>query len=194
MARQAKVWWNKQKGAWCSDIGGARRVLAKGKQNKSLATERLRELLKEQALLADVNGSVTVAALCEAFVDDAKENLEQRTYESYKYSCQKFVNEFGMRAAHTIEPQDIACFRRTLKSLSPTTQGIVLRSVERCFNWGVEARLIPAHRLGRIRKPQSRKRERFLTDDEFRLLLRATNPKDGSRRGASFRRFLMALD
>jgi integrase len=194
MPRSATVWWNKQKGTWCTDLGGARHVLAKGKANKRLAREKLRELLDEQALLADVNGAITVAALCEAFVDDALQNLEQRTHESYSYSCQKFVDGFGDRAAHSIEPPDIAKFARSLTSVGPTTQAIVLRSVQRCFNWGVEYRLIPPHKLGRIRKPQARRRERYFTDEEFRMLLRATNPKDGSRRGAPFRRFVMALD
>jgi integrase/recombinase XerC len=169
-------------------------VLAKGRSNKKLAQEKLKDLLTEQALLADVNGAVSVAALCEAFLQDALDHLERRTYESYGYSCQKFVDEFGNRAAHSIEPLDIAKFARGLKSLGPTTQGIVLRSVQRCFNWGTENRLIPPHKLGRIRKPRSLRRERYLTDEEFRVLLRATNPKDGSRRGAPFRRFLMALD
>ena len=60
MPRSATVWWNKQKGAWCTDIGGSRRVLDKGKANKKLAQEKLRYLLEEQRLLADVNGAISV--------------------------------------------------------------------------------------------------------------------------------------
>jgi hypothetical protein len=37
--------------------------LAKGKANKKLAQEKLRDLLEEQRLLADVNGTITVSAL-----------------------------------------------------------------------------------------------------------------------------------
>ena len=68
MPRPARVWWHKQKRAWCTEIGGSRRVLAKGKLNKALAQEKLRDLVAEQALLADVNGAITVAALCDAFL------------------------------------------------------------------------------------------------------------------------------
>ena len=53
MLRPATVWWNKQRGAWCTDIGGARHLLAKGKANKKLAKDRLKELLDEHALLAE---------------------------------------------------------------------------------------------------------------------------------------------
>jgi len=60
MPRGATVWWNKQRGAWCTDIGGTRHVLAKGKANKTLAKDRLNELINEQELLADVNGAITV--------------------------------------------------------------------------------------------------------------------------------------
>jgi hypothetical protein len=75
MSRPAKVLWNAQKRAWCTEVGGARRILAKGKANKKLAREKLRELLDEQAVLADVNGAITVAALCDAFLEDALQEL-----------------------------------------------------------------------------------------------------------------------
>jgi site-specific recombinase XerD len=185
MPRPAKVWWNKQKQAWFTELGGARRMLAKGKSNKSLAKEKLQALLDEQALLAQVNGAITVAALCDAFLEDALHNLERRTYESYQYGCQKFVDLFAARAAHTIGPQDVSQFARGIKKfLNPTSQAIVLRSVERCFNWGVESRLIPSHKLGRIRKPRALRRDRYLNDEEFQALLRATNPEYSRRLGA----------
>jgi integrase len=195
MSRCAKVWWNKQKQAWCTELGGSRKVLAKGKGNKRAALDKLNSLLEEQKLLSEVKGAITVARLCEQFLDDAQENLEPRTYESYQYACQKFVDLFGSRLAHTIEPLDINRFAIALKkSLGDTSRAIVLRSVQRCFNWGVEVRLIPAHRLGKIRKPQPKDRDRFLTDDEFRQLLRATNALNGRRSGAPFRRFLFAME
>jgi integrase len=105
------------------------------------------------------------------------------------------VDLFAARAAHTIEPQDISQFARGVKKfLNPTSQAIVLRSVERCFNWGVENRLIPPHKLGHIRKPRALRRDRYLNDEEFQSLLRATNPKYSRRLGAPVRRFLLALD
>ena len=195
MPRPATIWWNKQRGAWCTDIGGTRHVLAKGKANKKLANEKLKELRDEQDLLADVNGAITVAAMCDAFLEDALHNLERATYESYQYGCQKFVGVYAGRAAHTMQPQDIAKFARDLSvSLNATSQAIVLRTIERCFNWAAESRLIPPHKLGRIRKPQPLRRDRYLTDEEFQLLLRATNPRYRRRFGATFRRLLLALD
>jgi hypothetical protein len=80
------------------------------------------------------------------------------------------VDLLGARFAHAIEPGDIERFSRDIKStLNPTSRAIVLRSVQRCFNWGVERRLIPPHKLGRIRKPL--RRDRFLSDQEFQSLL-----------------------
>ncbi len=195
MSRNARVWWNKQKSAWCTDLGGRRKTLAKGWKNKKVAQDKLKSLLEERGLLESVNGQITVACLCERFLDAALENLERSTYESYAYGCQKFVDLFGKHLAHTIEPTDIQRFSTSLKStLNETSRAIVLRSVQRCFNWGVEHRLIPPHKLGRIRKPQSRRRDRFVTDEEFQALLRATNPLDGRRYGATFRRLLLAMD
>ncbi len=55
MPRQPKVWWNPQKSTWCSDIGGKRQTLAKGKRNKRKAEEKLDGLLAEQARLDGVS-------------------------------------------------------------------------------------------------------------------------------------------
>jgi hypothetical protein len=104
MSRSATVWWNKQKSAWCTEVGGTRKVLAKGRSNKQTAVAKLKALLNEQQLLAEVNGAISVARLCEEFLADAKQHLEPSTYESYQYGCQKFVNRFGPRLAHTIDP------------------------------------------------------------------------------------------
>lgn len=195
MPRETKVWWNAQKGTWCTDFGGKRRTLAKGRGNKQAAKDTLKKLLEEQALLARVNGTITVACLAEQFLEAAHCDLAVRTYESYTYACQKFVDLYGSRLAHTIKVLDLDHFSAVLKeSYSDTTRGIMLRSVVRCFNWGVERDLIPPHGWRRIRFPQSHRRERYLTDDEFRKLLRATNGANHLRTGAAYRRLLLAMD
>lgn len=195
MSRNARVWWNRQKGTWCTELGGKRHTLAKGKGSRRLAEQALRSLLEQQKLLADVNGAISVAALCDLFLEDAKQNLERTTYQSYLYSLQKFVDVHGEKLAHTMEPLDIAKFAREIqRTLNPTSQAIVLRVVQRCFNWGVENRLIPPHKLGRIRKPRPLRRDRYLTDEEFQLLLRSSNARNRHRDGAPFRRFLLAME
>jgi integrase len=213
MPRQAKIWWNKQRQAWCTELGGRRRSLAKGRQNRKLAADQLKALLREQELLDRVNGTITVARLCEEFLNYTFENRELATYKSYKYACQKFVEMFGTRLAHTIEPLDISRFAASLKTvprakpatddgatpnrrrpLNDTSRGIVLRPIQRCFNWGVEMRLIPPHNLGRIRKPPGNVRDRYVTDEEFQLILRSKNALNGRRCGAAFRRLLLAFE
>jgi len=75
MSREPDVWWNKQKRAWCSDVGGQRKALAKGKANEKEAQDMLRALQDEQALLVTVGGKVSIAGLCESFLADAEQNL-----------------------------------------------------------------------------------------------------------------------
>ena len=197
MSRRPKPWWNRQKGTWCTNLGGKRRTLAHGYRNRATAHAEIERILQEQFLLASYGGAITVARLCEDFLTDAHENLQPGTYQSYQYGCQKFVDLFGLREAHTIRPTDINQFAASLRrtgTINETSQAIILRSVQRCFNWGVQNSLIPPHQLGRIRKPQSRTRDRYLTDEEFQLMLRSTNPRDSRRTGAPFRRLLLAMD
>lgn len=194
-AQSVSVWWNKQKKAWCTEIGRKRVTLAKGRGNKQLAQDRLAELLRERELLSKTNGAISVAGLCERFLSHAEEHLSCATYESYRYAMQKLIDVLGHRDAHTMKPDDIAGFSQTLKAtLNDTSRAIVLRSVQRCFNWGSEEKLIPPHELGRIRKPRPKLRDRFVTDNEFRSLLRATNTSRDDRLGAPFRRFLLAME
>ncbi len=195
MPAKSRVWWWSAKKYWATQIDGKRVCLSKGRKNKKSAEAKLDQIIAERQLLSAVDGPISVAALCEQFLDDANEHLAPKTYESYRYSCQLFVDHLGSRAAHTIKPADIRKFRLHLsKSLNETSQGIVLRSILRCFNWGVGEELIPNHALNKIRKPRGNRRDRYLTDDEFRLMLRATNPKNNHRRGAEFRRLLLAMD
>jgi site-specific recombinase XerD len=193
--RSVSVWWNKQTKAWVTEIDRKRFTLAKGRGNRRQALDALAELLRERELLAKVNGAISVAGLCERFLADAKEHLSPATYESYQYACQKLVDALGATDAHTLRPADIAAFSQSLaKTLGDTSRAIVLRSVQRCFNWGAEERLIPPHELGRIRKPRPKLRDRYVTDEEFQTLLRSTNATRNNRRGASFRRFLLAME
>jgi integrase/recombinase XerD len=195
MPAKSRVWWWSAKQYWATQIDGRRVCLAKGRKNKKAAEDKLDAMLAERALLSTVGGEISVAGLCEEFLSDAERQLAPKTYESYRYSCQQFIDQFGLRAAHTIKPADIRKFSLLLeKRLNATSQAIVLRSVQRCFNWGVEEQVIPAHEIGRVRKPAGNRRDRFVTDEEFQAMLRGTNPKNGHRRGAEFRRLLLAMD
>jgi hypothetical protein len=43
--------------------------------------------------------------MCDAFLEDALRNLEKRTYESYQYGCQKFVDIYAnFTFEHGAEP------------------------------------------------------------------------------------------
>ncbi len=86
MAPELSVWWNAQKGIWCSDIGGKRRLLARGKKSKKQAKEQLKKILREQELLARSTG------IAERFLDAAHTSLAKRTFQSYQYACQKVVD------------------------------------------------------------------------------------------------------
>lgn len=194
-AQSVGVWWHKQKQSWCTEIDRKRFTLAKGRANKKQAQDALFELLRERELLSKTNGTISVAGLCEKFLSHAEENLAAATYESYQYALQKLIDSLGRFDAHLVKPEDIDAFSLSLKgTLNDTSRAIVMRTVQRCFNWGVAKRHIPPHELGSIEKPRPRLRDRFITDAEFRALLQATNTGRNDRMGAPFRRFLLAME
>jgi hypothetical protein len=123
MATEPSLWWS-AKEYWATQIDGKRICLTKGRKSKKRAQEKLDALLAERKLLATVDGPMTVAALCEEFLEDVQRNLALKTYDSYRCACQMFVDEYGALAAHTIKPRQIRHFTIALeKSLNSPHKG-----------------------------------------------------------------------
>ena len=87
MPAKSSLWWWSAKGYWATQLDGKRITLAKGKRNKRAAQQKLDKLLAERELLSTVDGPISVAALCEQFLDDAYENLVRLLHTCTRRPC-----------------------------------------------------------------------------------------------------------
>ncbi len=207
MPRPAKIWFHTHKRFWCTKLGGKIQYLAKGRKNRAAAVEAFDRLKEEVKLLG--NGqfrTLTVAALVELFLAFVEANRKPRTYALYRQCLQRFVDGHADAKAHAVRAHDVDTWIAALRKqgLSETTLGLCVESLLACWNWAVRKGVLPRHDLRNVEKPTKRRRERFLTDDEFQRLLRATAPKRVPRfgparqkrpsKGAVFRQVLIASD
>lgn len=184
MPRPAKIWFHTHKKFWCTKLGGRVTYLAKGRANKEAALDAFDRLRDEVKLLGDgSHRSLTVAALIEAFLDFTKEKRKPRTYDLHQWGLQPFIDAYAGLKACAITPHHVDRWSGELarRGWGETSVAMAIETVLACWNWAVRKGLLPSHQLKNAEKPQKRQRTRFLTDDEFQSLLRATNPKRNPR-------------
>jgi integrase len=207
MPRPAKIWFHKHKKFWCTKLGGKLQYLAKGRANKEAALAAFDKLKDEVELLG--NGShraLTVASLVESYLQFAAERRKPRTYEMHQWGLRRFVDEYAGLKAYAITPHHVGTWSSGLaqSGLSDTTVAMAIETVMACWGWAVRKGLLAGHQLKNVEKPKKRQRNRFVTDEEFQALLRATNARLVPRfkparlkrpsKGAAFRQLLIAAD
>jgi integrase len=189
MAQTPRPWFRAATGWWMAQIDRKQVKLAKGKDKKTDAQKRLRELLT----LRDKNpspesGLLTVAAVIELFLDHAKMKYDPQTLYNRKLIYQDFAEAHGFRLVNDKDclPYHLTSWLDAHKEwVSDWTKAHGIAVVHRPFNWAAKQRLIAAnpfrgvtHRTGEPRRP--------MTDEEFEAVLKAA---DAGRRPAAGDRF-----
>jgi integrase len=194
MPRIAKPWFWKQTGWWMAYVGGEKKKLAQGRENKKAARTKLNQLLSVASVNSD---ETTVAAVIERYLADVADQLAANTLAVRNPYLQSFAEMHGWRRIEDCRPSHMRAWLKAHPEWkSDWTKNGAIRNVQVAFNWAAgEERLIPlnpfrgvTHQAGDPRRP--------LTDDEFQALLRASNGRKSKRRpssGARFRQFLIFL-
>jgi integrase len=184
MARSAKPWFRKQTGWWMVTLGGKQHKLAEGRENKKLALKKFLEL---QLLRAEApeSADMRVATACDAFLQWSERHQSPETYRGYFFYVQSFCEACGYLAVVDLRPHHVTKWIDSNKSWRPTTQFNAVRDAQRVFNWAVEQKLLPQNPIKGMKRPRQESRESYVTDEEFRTLLRGAAP--------AFRLFLFAL-
>ncbi len=164
-------------------IDGKWHRLAKGKQNKKQAVVRFHELMAAMRTAAG-EFQRRVADVCEAFLDYSSRHHAPDTYRSYLWYLQGFCEHSGYLEVGKLKPYHVTRWVDS-RSWNETSQYNGRRFVFRAFSWSVEEGILEKNPLLGMKRPKPRPRQRALSDDEYRALVRAT---DGC-----FRVFLFAL-
>lgn len=183
MARRSKPWFRKQTGWWMVTVGDQQHKLAQGRNNKAEAEKRFNELMFLRGE-APESSDARVVAVCEAFLQWSRHRHAADTYRNYQFYIQNFCEKSGYLKVSELKPFHVTRWVDS-HEWNDTSEYNARRTVYRAFNWAAEEQLIPKNPLKGMKRPKPMPRQRALTDDEYRRMLRAS---DGC-----FRVFLFAL-
>jgi len=133
---------------WYTDFGGERKLLAKGKENKTAAEDELLRLRHKQ-LEQDgkVYPDMTVLQLIDLFLDAVKVEKSEHTYADYSRWLHEFAKQHGHRRVRSVTRLMAQQFRNEWakkeykkgKVYQPKTINHALIGLRRCWNWGIDA-------------------------------------------------------
>lgn len=174
MPRQPKPFFHR--GWWVTDVGGQRTKLAQGRANRKQADIVFHDMLSKVDYSASGKTvpQVAVWELCEQFLDWVKIHRAAKTFSDYHDWLARWIKLNGTRLARDIRPLDLEQWKATLvkSGLKACTVNHAIIAVQTAWNWAVRNELLPVSPLSKVEKLYAEGRQRILTPDEFRALLR----------------------
>jgi integrase len=169
---------------WCTDAGGKRTVLARGRQNEKQALAALDALLErreEAARQGATDPDITVGRLVDLFLDDVQATRAAKTYHTTRYLLGLFRSGRVKLPARLVRKADVLQLRNRLleRHAANTVRGVV-GVVGRLYAWASrEAEIIADHNPARgVRKPAAEHRKRVMTPEEHARLLSSCGSDD----------------
>ena len=171
MARRPKPFFHP--GWWCTNVGGMRTKLAKGRANKGAAEDALLDLLNERRQHPDCKTfpQLTTRELADKFLDWVELHRSADTYHDYRQWLKRWVKLHGAKQARDICALDLEEWKEALarEGYSPCTVNHAIVAVKTCWSWGTRYDLLPRNPLQKVQKLDSESRERTFTAEEFRV-------------------------
>jgi len=157
--------------------------LVKGRGNKKAAQTKFHEL---SLLIAEApqSSGARVADISEAFLLWSERHQSSETYRGYHFYVQSFCEACGYVPARDLKPYHVTQWIDS-KTWGPTSQFNAVRAALRVFNWAVKQKILDVSPLKGMERPRPKNRDKFLSDEDFRTLLRGAAPP--------FKPFLFAL-
>lgn len=183
--RPRKPWYRRATDAWYVQVDGKQQLLAKGKANRVAAETAYHRLMVDGGRDSKPENALSVATLCDLFLDSSQIHNAASTYEWQKHFLNSFCARYAGLDCGQLKPFHLS---RWLDANKQWTGG--RRSaqviVKRVFAWGKEEGLIGQNPFAHVKNPGVSKRERIISADEKALILESI--KDDA-----FRNFMLAL-
>jgi len=129
--------------------------------------------------------ALTVAKLCDLFLDHSQRHNDARTYDWYKSYLQSFCDTFGTMPALKVKPIHVSRWLDANPGWT-TSRRCAIVALKRSYNWANDEGLLDENPLKRVKRPQNKRRERIPTADEREQILMAIKDEP-------FREFVFAM-
>jgi len=174
MSRPNKIWFRSDVGWWMVTIAGERIRLAQGKKNRKAALQKFHELMADRSEVPE-SPTARVADLFESFLAWTKIHRSPETNRNYVWYGQSFSEHSGYMKATELKPIHVTRWVDENK-WTQTTERNARRSIYRAFSWACEEGILPRNPLQGMRCPRAKPRGRFMSDAEYRTLLKNSAP------------------
>lgn len=168
MGRKSKPYWWEAKQGYYSKVNGRRYRLGDTKRE---AEDNLKALQKQTEKAPTEVGAV--AGLLDAFLDWTEANRAKKTYKGYKDFCQSFLNRWPKLRVDNLSPEHVTNWLADQKHWNSTTKRGAITCLQRAVNWGMRNWKLTSNPLHRMEKPEAKRREKILTEKEWKKLLAA---------------------
>lgn len=166
MARHARPWFRKARGAWFVTIDGVQHNL--GAQKKE-AFERFHQLMGQPR--QRVVSSQALVAVVDAFLDWVQRNRAADTFEWYRYRLQRFCCRFPDLRTTDLKPFHVQQWVDSYPGLGRTSRRNYLRSVKRCCKWAVQQGYLSGNPVEHLEVPTADRRETCISTEDYQRLL-----------------------
>jgi integrase len=150
--------------------------LPKGGQNYKIAKQAFHELLAKANYVPEGKTvqQLAVWEVCEQFLEWVEHHRSERTFSDYHDWLSRWVKLHGKKTARDIRPLDLEKWKADLvkSGLKPCTVNHAVIAVQTCWNWSVKNEILQGNPLAKVEKLFTEGRQRVLTPEEFRGLLR----------------------
>lgn len=189
MSRQGKPYL--YRGWWGTKSGGKFTKLApEGTPPKTVKQLFLAHALKlaEERPIQKPATALLAWEVVEKFADFTKANRSEGTFEFYKPHLQDWIDRVGKRLASSLTADDLETWKQELvrKGDSPAYINHRIVTVNTCWNYAVKIELLPRNPFRVVEKLFETGRQRTITPQEFRALLRHSTD-------AEWKQFLVAM-
>lgn len=174
--------------AWYVQIGQKQIKLCAGPKNQQTRAEAYRkfaELIAGDVARLEDPSKLTVAQVCDVFLDHVQKHAEATTYDYYRYFLQSFCTQSGTLRVRTLKPLHITKWMDG-HAWNPTSRFSAASCVKRAFHYAIDQGLLKENPLAALKKDQPLRRERLVEDAERKQIFAAIRDRE-------FREFLFAM-
>ena len=166
MSRPPKPWFRESRNEWFVTINNVQHRLGPDKQ---IAYQKFYELksMPEKPISTD-----SVVGLMDTFLDYAQTHNAKGTYDYYRTYCQSFADTITKKlTVSQLRPFHVQTWVDSHKEWSDSTKRAAIVSVKRSMRWATQMGYIDASPIAHMGKPEVGKRERMVSDDEYKQIL-----------------------
>ncbi|HEX3147892.1 MAG TPA: site-specific integrase [Gemmataceae bacterium] len=185
--RQREPWYRTSKGAWYVQVGRKQHRLVKGPEEatRKAAYEAFYKLMAARPEQLLSTQKVTVAFLCDLFLDHSQKNHEPQTYRLYRYYLQAFCDAYGRLLASELKPFHVTRWLDGRTGWKASRRHAALAPKRACA-WADKQGILSPSPLRSLEVEPGNRRTRVLTKDEQDQILAAVKDQQ-------FRDFLFAM-